>query len=102
MAKAEKQFSVVGQRVNRVEGYDKVTGEANYVADIKLPGLLFGRILRSPYAHARILNIDTSKAEKVRFFPTSIPSPSAKHAMSAKRLPPSQRLTRILPKKRWI
>jgi 4-hydroxybenzoyl-CoA reductase alpha subunit len=66
MAKAEKQFSVVGQRVNRVEGYDKVTGEANYVADIKLPGLLFGRILRSPYAHARILNIDTSKAEKVR------------------------------------
>ena len=66
MAKAEKQFTVVGQRVNRVEGYDKVTGEANYVADIKLPGLLWGRILRSPYPHARIVKLDTRKAEKLR------------------------------------
>jgi len=66
MAKAEKRFSVVGQRVNRVEGYDKVTGEANYVADIKLPGLLWGRILRSPYPHAKIVNLDTRKAEKLR------------------------------------
>lgn len=65
MAKAEK-FSVVGQRVNRVEGYEKVTGEARYVADIVLPGMLIGRILRSPYPHARIVGIDTSKAEKLR------------------------------------
>lgn len=65
MAKAEK-FSVVGQRVNRVEGYEKVTGEARYVADIVLPGMLIGRILRSPYPHARIVSIDTSKAEKLR------------------------------------
>ncbi len=65
MAKAER-FSVVGQRVNRVEGYEKVTGEARYVADIVLPGMLFGKILRSPYAHARIIRIDTSKAAKVR------------------------------------
>lgn len=65
MAKAEK-FSVVGQRVNRVEGYDKVTGEARYVADLDLPGVLIGRVLRSPFPHARILHIDTSKAEKVR------------------------------------
>ncbi len=66
MAKAEKQFSVVGQRVNRIEGYDKVTGEADYVADIKLPGMLCGRILRSPYPHARIVSLDTRKAEKLR------------------------------------
>ncbi|MBI4527438.1 MAG: xanthine dehydrogenase family protein molybdopterin-binding subunit [Deltaproteobacteria bacterium] len=65
MAKAEN-FSIVGQRVVRVEGYDKVTGEARYVGDIVLPGLLAGRILRSPYPHARILKIDTSKAEKLR------------------------------------
>lgn len=65
MAKAES-YSVVGQRVLRVEGFDKVTGEAKYVADIKLPGMLYGRILRSPYAHARILRMDTSKAQRLR------------------------------------
>ena len=63
--KTEK-FSVVGQRVNRVEGYEKVTGESRYVADIVLPGMLSGRILRSPYPHAKILRIDASKAEKLR------------------------------------
>src|SRR5918911_2858398 len=65
MAKAEK-FSVVGQRVQRFEGYDKVTGESKYIADIALPGMLVGKVLRSPYAHARILNINTSRAEKLR------------------------------------
>jgi 4-hydroxybenzoyl-CoA reductase alpha subunit len=65
MAKAET-FSVVGQRVQRVEGYDKVTGESKYIADIQLPGMLIGKILRSPYPHARILRIDTSKAAKLR------------------------------------
>ena len=65
MAKAEK-YSVVGQRVHRVEGYDKVTGESKYVADVALPGMLTGKILRSPYPHAKILRIDTSSAEKLR------------------------------------
>ena len=65
MAKAEN-FSVVGQRVQRVEGYDKVTGESKYIADIALPGMLIGKILRSPYPHARILRIDTSRAERLR------------------------------------
>ncbi|HXV79595.1 MAG TPA: xanthine dehydrogenase family protein molybdopterin-binding subunit [Candidatus Binatia bacterium] len=65
MAKAEK-FSIVGQRVQRIEGYDKVTGESKYIADIQLPGMLTGKILRSPYPHARILRIDTSKAAKLR------------------------------------
>jgi CO/xanthine dehydrogenase Mo-binding subunit len=64
MAKAEK-FSVVGQRVRRPEGYEKVTGDARYVADIVLPGMLIGRILRSPYPHASIVRIDASKAEKL-------------------------------------
>ena len=65
MSKREK-FSVVGQRVNRIEGYEKVTGEDRYIADIVLPGMLIGRILRSPYPHARIAHINTSKAEKLR------------------------------------
>src|SRR4029077_10654039 len=65
MSKAEN-FSVVGKRVNRVEGFEKVTGESRYIADIVLPRMLFGKILRSPYPHAKILNIDTSKADKLR------------------------------------
>jgi CO/xanthine dehydrogenase Mo-binding subunit len=65
MSKAEK-FSVVGKRVQRVEGFDKVTGDSKFIADIHLPGMLTGRILRSPYPHARIRAIDTSKAEKLR------------------------------------
>ena len=43
----------------------KVTGKATYVADIQLPGMLESRVLKSPYAHARILSIDTSQAEKL-------------------------------------
>ena len=65
MAKVEN-FSVVGKRVQRVEGYEKVTGESKFIADVALPGMLIGRILRSPYPHARILRIDTSKAERLR------------------------------------
>ena len=58
-------YSVVGQRVNRTEGYGKVSGETKYIADILLVGMLHGKILRSPYPHARILSIDTSKAERL-------------------------------------
>jgi CO/xanthine dehydrogenase Mo-binding subunit len=64
MAKAEK-FSVVGRRVQRVEGFDKVTGTSQYIADIFLPGMLVGKVLRSPYPHARIRHIDTARAEKL-------------------------------------
>ena len=64
MSKAEK-FSVVGKRVQRVEGFDKVTGDSAYIADIYLPGMLVGKVLRSPFPHARIRHIDISKAEKL-------------------------------------
>ena len=46
--------------------YQKVTGSAKYIADIKLPGMVYAKILRSPYSHARIKSIDTSCAEKLR------------------------------------
>jgi CO/xanthine dehydrogenase Mo-binding subunit len=49
----------------RVDGLEKVVGTALYVGDLRLPGMLEGRILRSPYAHARILRIDTTRAEHV-------------------------------------
>ena len=57
------EYKVVGKRPIRHDGYDKVTGKALYGADIQLPGLIHGMILRSPHAHARILSIDTSRAE---------------------------------------
>ena len=56
-------YNVVGTRPIRPDGVDKVTGRARYGADIALPGMLYGRIKRSPHAHARIVSIDTSKAE---------------------------------------
>ena len=53
----------VGTRTIRPDGIDKVTGRARFGADFNLPGQLIGRVLRSPHPHARILSIDTSKAE---------------------------------------
>jgi CO/xanthine dehydrogenase Mo-binding subunit len=56
-------YKVIGTRPIRHDGLDKVTGRARYGADIELPGILHGRVLRSPLAHARIISIDTSEAE---------------------------------------
>src|SRR6266542_6695943 len=56
-------YKVIGTRPVRHDGTDKVTGRAQYGADIRLPGMLYGAMLRSPHAHARILSIDTTKAE---------------------------------------
>ncbi|MEY4862948.1 MAG: hypothetical protein RLZ51_1043, partial [Pseudomonadota bacterium] len=53
---------VVGQRPVRPDGADKVQGRANFGADLHLPGMLTGRVLRSPHAHARILSIDLRAA----------------------------------------
>ena len=60
---SEVEYDVVGQRPVRPDGVDKVTGRAQYGADLNLAGLLHGRVLRSPHAHARIRSVDTSKAE---------------------------------------
>ena len=56
-------FKVVGTRVNRPDGIDKVTGRARFGADMNAPGMLVGKVLRSPHAHAKIKSIDTSAAE---------------------------------------
>jgi CO/xanthine dehydrogenase Mo-binding subunit len=56
------QLNFVGKSCKRKDGPDKVTGRAVYSEDVKLPGTLIGRILRSPHPHAKIVGIDTSKA----------------------------------------
>ncbi len=56
------ELTIVGKRHTRVEGADKVTGRARYSYDIRLPGQLYARVLRSPHPHARVLRVDTSKA----------------------------------------
>ncbi|MBU1054893.1 MAG: xanthine dehydrogenase family protein molybdopterin-binding subunit [Proteobacteria bacterium] len=59
-------YAVIGKPLPRVDGIIKANGEAQFTTDISLPGMLYGKILRSPYPHARIVKIDTSKAERVK------------------------------------
>ncbi len=59
------KYKVIGTRPIRHDGVDKVTGAAMYGGDVSLPGLLFGKVLRSPHPHAKILSIDTSEALKL-------------------------------------
>jgi xanthine dehydrogenase molybdenum-binding subunit len=61
-AHSPRTFRVIGRRTPKVDALDKVTGRAQFGADVILPRLLVGKVLRSPYAHARIKRIDTSKA----------------------------------------
>jgi xanthine dehydrogenase YagR molybdenum-binding subunit len=57
--------SLIGKRISRVDGPAKVSGKAKYTYDINRPGMLYGKILRCPYAHAKVVSIDTSAAEKM-------------------------------------
>lgn len=63
LGKALSDNKLIGTNMRKVEGLDKSTGRAVYTDDITLPGMLHGKILRSPHPHARILSIDTSRAE---------------------------------------
>src|SRR6201986_5215994 len=65
----------IGQRTIRPDGVDKVTGRAAFAADTTMPGMIWGKVLRSPHPHARIKSIDTSKAEAL---------PGVKAVVSAK------------------
>jgi len=60
-----RPYSVIGKSVPKIDARDKVTGRAKYTGDLKMPGMLIGKVLRSPHAHARILAIDTSRAERI-------------------------------------
>ena len=58
-------YEIIGKSVPRMDGREKVTGQAKYSADLDFHNMLYGKILTSPHAHARILAIDTSEAEKL-------------------------------------
>ena len=77
-----QNYRVVGTRPIRHDGADKVTGRARYAADIALPGLLHGKILRSPHPHARIKSIDATRALRLKGVITAadLPEPSARLA----------------------
>jgi len=75
-----KDYDVIGTRPIRPDGPDKVTGRALYGADFQSNGLSYGKVLRSPHAHARIKSIDTSRAEKL---------PGVRAVVTSADLPPS-------------
>lgn len=58
-------YNLIGENIPRVDADPKVTGNAVYIEDMKLPNMLYGKVLRSPYSHAKVLNIDTSKARNL-------------------------------------
>ena len=60
-----KEFDIISTRANRIDGPDKATGKAVFTDDLSRPGMLYGALLQSPHAHAKILAIDTSEAEKL-------------------------------------
>ena len=63
--KSQSDLELIGTPMRKIEGLDKSTGRAVYTDDIVLPGMLHGKILRSPYPHARIVSIDVSEAKKL-------------------------------------
>ena len=84
------EFSVPGKAVVKKDAVEKVKGEAKYIPDIQLPGMLYAKFLRSPYAHARIKSIDTSRAEAL---------PGVKCVLTHKNVPkvrPMRRLEYLL------
>jgi len=83
-----QEFSVIGKSVEKIDVRVKVTGQAKYTGDLKFPNMLVGKILTSPHAHARILSIDTSEAEKlpgVKAVITHQDVPSLKYGISPAR-----------------
>jgi len=58
-------YSVIGKRNLKYDWHGKLTGAAKYTDDLKLPRMIYGRLLRSPYPHARILRVDTARAEEL-------------------------------------
>ena len=76
--KKPEDFEIIGKGYTRIDAADKVTGRAKYTDDIYLPGMLYAKFKRSPYAHAKILNIDISKAQAL---------PGVKYVLLGKEFP---------------
>jgi CO/xanthine dehydrogenase Mo-binding subunit len=73
------QFIHIGKRIPKLDAEEKVTGRAPYIHDLKLPGMLYGKILYSPHPHAKIVRMDTSRAEKL---------PGVKAVLTGYNIPP--------------
>jgi CO/xanthine dehydrogenase Mo-binding subunit len=58
-----KELMIVGKRHPKIDGWERVTGKATYTSDIYLPGMLYGKILRSPHPHAKVVRIDVERAK---------------------------------------
>lgn len=58
-----KELTIVGKRHPKIDGWERVSGKATYASDIYLPGMLYGRILRSPYPHAKVVKMDVERAK---------------------------------------
>ncbi len=74
-----QNFINIGKRLPKMDAEEKVTGRGTYIHDLKLPGMLYGKILYSPYPHAKILHIDTSRAEAL---------PGVKAVLTGYNIPP--------------
>ena len=61
----DRKYKIIGTSPVKHDGYDKVTGRAKFAADVFLPGMLVGKVLRSPHPHALLKRIDTTKASKL-------------------------------------
>ena len=57
--------SLIGKRISRLDGPDKASGRAKYTYDVHPPGMLYGKVLRCPFAHAKVVSVDTSAAESI-------------------------------------
>jgi xanthine dehydrogenase YagR molybdenum-binding subunit len=62
---AAEQRTLIGKRISRVDGPEKVSGRAKYTYDLHRPGMLYSKVVRSPHAHAKVVSIDTAAAEKM-------------------------------------
>ena len=63
---AADQRSLIGKRISRVDGPEKVSGRAKYTYDLHRPGMLYGKVVRCPHAHAKVVSVDTSAAENLQ------------------------------------
>ena len=78
MAQAQKEFSIVGKRMPRIDAYERVTGQAQYTGDIQLPGMLYARVLRSPHPSLNALQALKNWFNLQRFSPArDVPAPLA-------------------------
>ena len=82
------QLRIVGQPTPRVDGVARVMGQATYTSDVRLPGMLIGRILRSPHPHARVVRVDSSRAEaSPAVWLMWMPAPASRNASAAASCP---------------